>query len=311
MQKLTASNNSVHQAIHATAEAAMAMRPAMAGLISPFVDLFSHKAKCIAHLNAHALPGDLQGARDRLLSGIPIFTSRPLASWQEPLEMALGWMLPAIRETFPAIGRDMDTVAAGHRIGGLQLARLAEEYLDGSFKHYEAGARTIGVSADALSFVMGTVLSAVLGAFAPEIREEIKEVPWSKGNCPICGALPSISFLAKPSGNAGEFLTDSGGRKFLHCALCGYDWRINRHTCPVCDNTDAELRVYLAAPDQPGERVDICRKCGLYLPCVDLRERSAQLHLDTAAVCMVHLDILARKQGFKPISNLPWNRIEV
>jgi hypothetical protein len=25
---------------------------------------------------------------------------------------------------------------------------------------------------------------------------------------------------------------------------------------------------------------------------------------------MVHLDILAQKQGFKPLSNLPWNRIE-
>jgi FdhE protein len=310
MQNLDISNNSVHQAIHMTAEEALSRHPALADLIRPFVDLFFHKAQCVAHLNAHARPGDLQGAHDRLLSGIPVFTTLPLESWKEPLEMAFGWMLPAIRETFPAIGGDIEPITAAYRDGYLQLVCLAEEYLDGGFKHYEPAAQSIGVSGDTLAFVMSTVLSAALGSSAPKIWADMEDAPWSKGNCPICGALPSVSFLAKPSGNAGEFLTDSGGRKFLHCGLCCHNWRINRHICPVCDNIDADLRVYLATPDHPGERVDICRKCGLYLPCVDLRERVAMPHLDTAAVCMVHLDILAQKQGFKPLSNLPWNRIE-
>jgi len=310
MQNLDVSNNSIHQSIHMTAEDALSRHPALADLIRPFVDLFFHKAKCIAHLSAHARPGDLQGAHDRLLSGIPVFTTLPLESWKEPLEMALGWMLPAIGETFPAIGGDMEAITAAYRNGNLQLVCLAEEYLDGGFKNYESAAQSIGVSGDTLAFVMSTVLSAALGSFVPKIGADMEDVPWSKGNCPICGALPSVSFLAKPTGNAGEFLTDSGGRKFLHCGLCGHNWRINRHICPVCDNSDADLRVYLATPDHAGERVDICRKCGLYLPCVDLRERIAAPHLDTAAVCMVHLDILAQKQGFKPLSNLPWNRIE-
>lgn len=310
MQNIAVAKNSIHQAIHRTAEETLTIRPALADLIRPFVDLFFHKTQCVAHLSAHARPGDLEGAHDRLLSGIPVFTTLPLASWQEPLEMAFGWMLPAIRETFPAISGDIEAITVAYRNGSLQLVCLAEDYLDGSFKHYESAAQSIGVSGDTLAFVMSTVISAALGPFAPKIWEEIKDVPWLKGNCPICGALPSVSFLAKPSGNAGEFLTDSGGQKFLHCGLCGHNWRINRHICPVCDNTDSDLRIYLATPDQPGERVDICRKCGLYLPCVDLRERNAIPHLDTAAVCMVHLDILAQQQGFKPLSDLPWNRIE-
>jgi FdhE protein len=310
MQNLAVANNSNHQAIHMTAEYALAMRPAMTGLIRPFVDLFFHKAQCIAHLITHARPGDFKGFHDRLLSGIPVFTSLPLDSWQEPLEMASGWMLPAIGETFPAVGGDIETITAAYRDGNLQLVCLAEEYLSGSFKHYESAAQSIGVSADTLAFVMGTVLSTTLGAFVPKIGPDMEDVPWSKGNCPICGVLPSVSFLAKPSGNAGEFLKDSGGQKFLHCGLCGHNWRINRHNCPVCDNVDADLRVYLATQDHPGERVDICRKCGLYLPCIDLRERDAMPHLDTAAVCMVHLDILAQQQGFKPLSDLPWNRFE-
>ncbi len=310
MQNLDVSNNAIHQAIHMTAEDALSRHPALADLIRPFVDLFFHKAQCIAHLSAHARPGNLQGAHDRLLSGIPVFTSLPLESWKEPLEMAFGWMLPAVGETFPAIGGDIEAITAAYRNGNLQIVVLSEEYLDGGFKNYDSAAQSIGVSGDTLAFVMSTVLSAALGSFVPKLEADMKDVPWSKGNCPICGALPSVSFLAKPSGNAGEFLTESGGQKFLHCGLCGHNWRINRHICPVCDNIDAELRIYLATPDHAGERVDICRKCGLYLPCVDLRERVAMPHLDTAAVCMVHLDILAQKQGFKPLSNLPWNRIE-
>ncbi len=310
MQPVAATENSIHQAIHTTAEEALSARPVMASLIRPFVNLFLQKASCITRLDFDTWTEDLKGAHDRLLSGIPILMTLSLEPWRKPLETACEWMLPAIREAFPAIGGDIEAVTAAYRNDNLPLSRLAEEYLDGSFTHYESSAQSIGVSADTLAFVMNTVLSTVLEAFAPRIWAGMEDVRWSKGNCPICGCLPSVSYLAKPSGDAGEFLKDSGGKKFLHCALCGHNWRINRHICPVCDNTDAELRFFLSVPDYPGERVDICRKCGFYLPCADLRERSAMPHLDTAAVCMVHLDILARQQGFKPLSYLTWNRIE-
>jgi FdhE protein len=310
MQPVAVTENSIHQAIRMTAEDALSVRPVMASLIRPFVNLFLQKASCITQLDADTWIKDMKGAHERLLSGVPILMTLSLEPWRKPLEAACEWMLPAIRDAFPAIEADIETVSAAYRGGNLPLSDLSEEYLNGSFTHYESSARSIGVSADTLAFVMNTVLSTVLEAFAPRIWAGMEDVRWSKGNCPICGSLPSVSYLAKPSGDAGEFLKDSGGKKFLHCALCGHNWRINRHICPVCDTTDAELRFFLSVPDYPGERVDICRNCGFYLPCADLRERSAMPHLDMAAVCMVHLDILARQQGFKPLSYLPWNRIE-
>ena len=82
--------------------------------------------------------------------------------------MAFGWMLPAMREAFPAIAGDIEAITAAYRNGDLPLVRLAEEYLDGSFKHYESAAQSIGVSADTLAFVMSTVLSAALGSFVPK-----------------------------------------------------------------------------------------------------------------------------------------------
>jgi FdhE protein len=310
MKNILFDENTIDQAIHTTAEYALIRRPPMTDLIKAFTDLFLQKDRCMAHLSDHTQPVDLTGSHDRMMSGIPILAALSLAPWREPLEIAFEWMLPAVKNAFPAIVGDVDAIMRSYRDGSLQLVLLAEEYLDGSIKHYDPAAQSIGVSGDALGFIMRTVLSATLGSLASKIGEGMGNKAWSKGYCPVCGTLPSVSFLAGPSGDPGEFLKDTGGQKFLHCGLCSHNWRINRHACPACDNTDKEFQMYLMEPDQPGERVDVCQKCGLYLPCVDMREREAIPHFDTAAVCMVHLDIMAQKQGFKPLSDLPWNRIE-
>ncbi|MFZ3046346.1 MAG: formate dehydrogenase accessory protein FdhE [Desulfatirhabdiaceae bacterium] len=151
----------------------------------------------------------------------------------------------------------------------------------------------------------------MLGSLASTMGMDMKAMAWSKGTCSVCGTLPSVSFLARPVDDPGGFLKNTGGQKFLHCGLCGHDWGFNRHICPVCDNMDKDLQIYMMALDQPGERVDICHKCGLYLTCVDMREREIMPHLDSATVGMMHLDIMAQQKGFLPMSDLPWNRIDV
>jgi len=310
MEKIPFDESTINQAIHMTAEYALKRRPALTDLIRAFTDLFLQKDRCIAQLSDHTRPVDLAGSHERMESGIPLLANLSLSPWSKSLDIAFEWMLPAVKKIFPAIGGDVDAIMGSYRDGNVQLVLLGEEYLDGSFKHYATAARSIGVSCDTLGFVIRTVLSAVLESVASKTGEGMGDKTWSKGYCPVCGSLPSVSFLAGPSGDPGEFLKDTGGQKFLHCGLCGYNWRINRHTCPACDNTDKELQMYLTEPNQPGERVDVCKKCGLYLPCVDTRELEVMPHLDTAAVCMVHLDILAQQQGFKPLSALTWNRIE-
>jgi len=310
MKNIPFDENTINQAIHMTSEYALKRRPAMTDLIRAFTGLFLQKARCISRLSDCIPPVDLAGSHDRVESGVPLLVNLSLSPWSKPLDTAFEWMLPAVKKTFPAISGDVDAIISFYRGGNMQLTLLAEEYLDGSFKHYDPAAQSIGVSRDTLGFVMRTVLSAVLESVASKTGEGMGDKAWSKGYCPVCGSLPSVSFLAGPSGDPGEFLKDTGGQKFLHCGLCSHNWRINRHACPACDNTDKELQMYLIEPGQPGERVDVCRKCGLYLPCVDTRELETMPHLDTAAVCMVHLDILAQQQGFKPLSALPWNRIE-
>lgn len=302
--------NETLNAIQTTAAKGISLRPEMAGVIRPFADLFAHQARCIARLGSCNLSLDPVRVRERLLSGVPVLVDLPPAIWQDAFNGAWKWMLPAIGQVFPTIESGIENISSACSVDRFQPAELASEYLIGNFQPVESTAQNIDVSAGTLGFALRTALSAALGSLVSRIWGCMENVPWYRGNCPICGAMPSIGFLSKPLADAGEFLKESGGRKFLHCSICGHDWRFDRHTCPVCENTDPELRFYLAVSGQPGERVDICRKCSRYLPCIDLRERDGVPHLDTACVCMAHLDILAQKQGFKPVSDLPWNRFD-
>ncbi|MEA2061590.1 MAG: formate dehydrogenase accessory protein FdhE [Thermodesulfobacteriota bacterium] len=161
-----------------------------------------------------------------------------------------------------------------------------------------------------LNLVLKFTLSAVLEVLVMKADLDSDTLSWKKGYCPVCGFPPSISCLAKASDAQSEFLKGGGGQKYLHCSLCGNNWRVKRHMCPVCENEDPKDRLYFQAEGAVGERVDVCRKCQFYLPCIDLREFSNDPHLDISAVSMVHLDIKAQEKGFKPVTQLPWNSFD-
>jgi FdhE protein len=192
----------------------------------------------------------------------------------------------------------------------VDAAMLAKCYLEGDRGSHDALSRTLGVSVAALEFVVDLMVSTVLAALEPMLAEKIRDIPWDKGYCPICGSLPNISYLAAPAGLSSEFLRGGGGQKYLHCSTCGHDWRIKRQFCPACGNDHKDMLLYYQVQDETVERVDVCRKCGLYLPCMDLREVDAKPHLDMAAVGMVHLDAYAQQQGFSPMVWTIWNRLE-
>ncbi|MFZ3046347.1 MAG: hypothetical protein WA151_10565 [Desulfatirhabdiaceae bacterium] len=117
MQTISIDKNSVNQAIQTTMEYALIRRPAMTDLIRAFVDLFLQKDRCIAYLQNHAVPVDLTACRDRLMSGIPVLTALSLSPWGNHLELACEWMLPSVKQAFPAIGKDVDAIMSANRDG--------------------------------------------------------------------------------------------------------------------------------------------------------------------------------------------------
>jgi FdhE protein len=154
------------------------------------------------------------------------------------------------------------------------------------------------------------LISTVLQSLAPSVADWVSDLQWNRGYCPVCGSLPSISYLSKPQSLSSEFLVGGGGQRYLHCNMCGQDWRVRRHLCAACERDDTDEHMYFHVPDAVGERIDICRHCGHYLPCIDLRELDALPHLDTMSVGLAHLDMLAQEKGFNPMVRTPWNTFE-
>jgi FdhE protein len=148
-------------------------------------------------------------------------------------------------------------------------------------------AQSVNLEAQTLEFLGQMALTPSIQALRDLYVPRIDTDTWEYGYCPFCGSLPSISFF------------DKTGKRYMHCGLCGLEWRFPRLTCPFCSNEDHKSLGYFDVENQDGFRVDFCRQCGRYLKAVDKRvfEKTGPMELENLAT--LHLDMLANKEGFK------------
>ncbi|MCR4666808.1 MAG: formate dehydrogenase accessory protein FdhE [Desulfovibrio sp.] len=132
---------------------------------------------------------------------------------------------------------------------------------------------------------------------------------WQQGYCPVCGSYPTIAWLDKPVvDERNTYLSEGGGRKHLHCGVCGANWRFLRLGCPFCSvSKSKQLEMFSEEKNPYGESVDFCSDCHCYYPTVDLRERTELPNLDAQALGMMHLDIIAREKELTPLRHSFWN----
>jgi len=79
--------------------------------------------------------------------------------------------------------------------------------------------------------------------------------------CPLCGARPLLGIL-RPEGD--------GGKRYLLCSFCCYEWDFRRILCPTCgEESEGKLPVYIAE-QLPHIRVEACDTCKFYLRTIDL-----------------------------------------
>lgn len=134
----------------------------------------------------------------------------------------------------------------------------------------------------------------------------IKNMQWSKGYCPVCGTFPDLSLLKK-SGDDNAYLKSHGGQRWMHCSCCSHEWRVKRNMCPWCESEDYEKLRYLKAEGLSNERVDVCDSCKHYYVTIDTRELIEAPDPRVAPLGLVHLDIKAQEEEFKPMAETPWN----
>ncbi|MBQ7584872.1 MAG: formate dehydrogenase accessory protein FdhE, partial [Desulfovibrionaceae bacterium] len=134
---------------------------------------------------------------------------------------------------------------------------------------------------------------------------------WQQGYCPVCGSYPTLAWLDKAVvDERNPFLLEGGGKKHLHCGVCGANWRFLRLSCPNCGVAESkQIEIMTCADDTHGESLDWCNKCNFYLPTIDLRERPAIPNFEAQALGMLPLELLAKEQNLKPLRLSFWNSL--
>ncbi|WFS61397.1 formate dehydrogenase accessory protein FdhE [Pseudodesulfovibrio thermohalotolerans] len=294
--------------IESTVEGIRSRDAAYHPLTERFGPLFIMKERVReASRNAGLLVPDIDEAR--LTDGVPVLAGLDLASWSEALADAARLLLPVIIETL-ALAPDN-----GERLRKLLLApgkttKLLRSRLDGGPDRLVDPATAAGITpAAALPFAVDAAGGPVLACLAESVTAKLAGVTWERGFCPVCGCAPSIAQLAQPDSGQSEYLVGGGGKKFLHCSLCGHDWHFSRTACAACGNEDDKARELLFVDGARHERIEACRACGSYMLCVDLREYAARPDPDVLQVGLIHLDILARKQALTPLAYTLWNTL--
>ncbi len=223
----------------------------------------------------------------------------------------------ALQPHIPDLGVFFLQPAEADPDGPDDLERLAAAVVAGDGETSAGIAEDNGLDPLILDFVAGFVVSPVLRAMAAQVTSQATlqatfDMPRNirqQGRCPMCGALPIIAFLERPAvDEKNTFLAGGGGKKHLHCGLCGTDWVFRRSACPACgEEGSGVIEIVRESGPSHGERLDWCTKCGTYCPTVDLRECGYTPNLDAAALGMMHLDMVAARKQLRPLKPSFWN----
>ncbi|MFB3885493.1 MAG: formate dehydrogenase accessory protein FdhE [Thermodesulfobacteriota bacterium] len=153
--------------------------------------------------------------------------------------------------------------------------------------------REFGLDKQVLTYLVQESLRPSIEAGVEKLHHEFDTRNWLKGYCPICGSLPYLSLLK-----------EEVGKRYLLCSFCGYAWRVDRMTCPFCQNKGQESLHYFYGEGEEALRIDFCDKCREYIKTIDLRKiDSDDPTLEDLAT--LHLDVLASQKGYRrPIARL-------
>lgn len=142
---------------------------------------------------------------------------------------------------------------------------------------------------------LASLIFLARGCLKPSLEraadELLKKLPvtddWGRGYCPVCGSLPSL------------LVVEGEGARRCSCSWCGALWPVPRFLCPACDNRDHASLGYIYVEAEPHYQVQYCELCRAYFKQIDVRERLYPPLLPLEEMTTLHLDLLARRAGWK------------
>jgi FdhE protein len=266
------------------------------GELYPFLEgLFMIQARIKDFIDSRSpeLSPDL--VKSKWAEGAPL-----LRRWDFPLDLkAAALTLAQVKDIIPE-ANDAFRKAHAALIGALDRHPEDEQtiwrsFLEHEWEPWEEWIDMEELDVASLLFLARSCLRPSLESVAEGL---LKRFPlpssWLKGHCPICGSLPALLYL------------HAEGERMAYCSWCGTTWGLHRLQCPCCDNRYHESLGYFQVEEEPHYRVHYCRLCKSYFKQIDTRERLDFPYLPLEELTTLHLDILARKEGWQlPASPAP------
>ena len=234
----------------------------------------------------------------------PVRFSQGVSAWlqdspipaEDYLQNAVDRLFPVMRKGFSRITVDLNIFKTAITEQRLAPMMVIEAMLKGQEDSITETAYRIGITPGLLQFVTIQLMKPFLEKLSEAVSPLIAHLEWHRGNCPICGAYPELSFLS----------TDAGQR-WLRCSVCAHSWRYVRTRCPACENDDQTQMETLFVEDQPQERTELCHRCKHYIVSLDLRKCPQPVMFETAALGMIYLDVISQERGYVPMAATAWN----
>lgn len=234
--------------------------------------------------------------REKLKAGVPVIRQIGLSEADEDIKQITLEMAAAVKKGMPALAESVDRFCDLVQKGKVDPADYFKTGEAGENSSAEEWLKDLKIKPSNASFLMNLVGRVVLEKRAGEIAKALGAFEWEKGYCPICGDFPSIALIE-----------EEGGKRFLHCSSCGYDWRFTRVICPYCEHEGQQGMDYYYIENKTQESAFICDKCKKYLVTLYRAGHVLARDMDVSAITLMHLDMIMQEKGYEPMAACPWN----
>ena len=231
---------------------------------------------------------------NKFQEGLPLVDRKNFPVSDEAFDTLLDLFFGELSGFSGAIDRDLKILESKRADGTISGKRLIDQFVMGSEMFLPYIFEVPEINNHLLFFVLRNIFKICLIPYQKTLTEELTAL-WEKGECPVCGFPPDMGILR------GE-----GGKLYLHCAICGHEWKFKRMACAFCGNDLQKELKYLEIEGDDVHKIYLCHLCHKYLKVVDTRSlpEDFPVFLDLEELTSLHLDVIADQQGYSPGINL-------
>jgi FdhE protein len=232
-----------------------------------------------------SVPPDRQGLPILPIEGFPVDTQGAITLFHDLCRIG--------KKANPHMGREVEKITRALDDNQLDLKELLTGAKNKQTIDQIAADR--GLDRQILDFLIRNSLRPSIETGRDRLRVALEPETRRTSPCPICGSPPALSLLK------GE-----EGKRYSLCSGCGYQWRIDRLSCPVCGSREQESLTYFCGEGEEAFRIDLCDICHHYIKTIDYRslEESDPFLEDLATL---HLDVVAVQKGYRRSVPNPWS----